>query len=76
MSAIVVKKNKPENPFQNYDVGKKTLKTNHDFSHSLRKKKHFKEKTGKFWAKPETGHNLSGKLMTLKIRGIIAIISY
>ena len=23
--------NKPENPFQNYDVAKKTLKTNHDF---------------------------------------------
>ena len=39
-------KNKPENPFQNYDVAKKTLKTNHDFFHSLRKKTHFKEKTG------------------------------
>ena len=43
------KKNKPENPFQNYDVAKKILKPNHDFSLSLRKKKNFKEKTGKFW---------------------------
>ena len=31
--------NKPENPFQNYDVAKKTLKTNQNFS---RKKRHFK----------------------------------
>ena len=33
--------NKPENPFQNYDVTKKTLKTNQNFAH-------FKEKTTKF----------------------------
>ena len=35
--------NKPENPFQNYDVAKKTLKTNQNFSHSLRKRRHYKE---------------------------------
>ena len=25
--------NKPENPFQNYDVAKETLKTNQNFGH-------------------------------------------
>ena len=36
--------NKPENPFQNYDVARKTLKINQNFCHSLRKKKFFNEK--------------------------------
>ena len=61
--------NKPENPFQNYDVAKKTLKMNHNFSHSLRKKRHFKEQ---FRAKPESGPNLSGKFFIVKSRSASA----
>ena len=36
--------NKPENPFQNYDVAKKASKTNQNLSHSLWGKKNLKEK--------------------------------
>ena len=50
-------KNKPENPFQNYDVAKKTFKTNQNFSHYLWKKKHLKR--NKSWIK-------CGKLDNLK----------
>ena len=46
--------NKPKNPFQNYDVAKKTLKTNQNFSHYLWKKKHFKR--NKSWINENVGN--------------------